>query len=97
MKIIWTKEASDNLNEIVNYLDQEWGENISNSFLLKLKKRIDLLSNFPESFPIIGKEDVRASVLIEQITIFYSFNHTNDQITLITIFDTRQHPDNRAP
>ena len=40
MKIIWTEEASDNLDEIVNYLDQEWGEDISNSFLLKLKKRI---------------------------------------------------------
>ena len=97
MKIIWTAEASDNLNEIVNYLDQEWGEDISNSFLLKLKKRIDLLSNFPESFPRIGKEGVRASVLIEQITIFYSFDSNKDQIILISIFDTRQHPDNRAP
>ena len=94
MKTIWTREASGNLNEIISYLDQEWNEEVSNSFLLKLKKRINLLSNFPESFPLIGKEGVRASVLIEQITIFYSFDREN---IVLSIFDTRQNPDNRVP
>jgi len=97
MKIIWTREASDNLNEIVSYLDQEWSEDVTNSFLIKLKKRIELISKFPESFPLIGKEEVRASVLIEQITIFYSFDRNNDQIKLLSIFDTRQNPNNRLP
>jgi len=97
MKTTWTSEASDNLNEIVTYLDQEWSIEVSNSFLRKLKKRIELLSNFPESFPLIGKEGVRASVLIEQITIFYSFDRENNQIIVLSIFDTRQNPDNREP
>jgi plasmid stabilization system protein ParE len=97
MKTIWTREASRNLNDIISYLDEEWSEEVSNNFLLKLKKRIDLLSNFPESFPLIGKEGVRASVLIEQITIFYSFDRENSQIIVLSIFDTRQNPDNRVP
>ena len=96
MKITWTREASDNINKIISYLDQEWSEDISNNFLIKLKKRIDLISKFPESFPLIGKEEVRASVLIEQITIFYSFDRKNNKIILLSIFDTRQHPNNRG-
>lgn len=95
MKIIWTREASSNLDDIINYLDQEWSENVSNGFILRLKKRIDLLSIFPESFPLIGKEGVRASVLIEQITIFYSFDRKNRQIIILSIFDNRQNPNNR--
>lgn len=97
MKITWTREASYNLNEIVDYLDREWGEEIANSFLKRLKDRINLISEYPESFSLIGKEQIRASVLIKQVTIFYSFDRKHDQITLLSIFDTRQNPDNRTP
>jgi plasmid stabilization system protein ParE len=32
-KIIWTKRATDKFNKIIDYLEQEWGPNVTQSFV----------------------------------------------------------------
>jgi plasmid stabilization system protein ParE len=88
---IWTDEAINNLNGIINYLEQNWSLSEKSNFFKKLEKRIGIIKQFPEIFPKSQKSNnVHRSVLTEQITIYYSIE---DQIIkILSLFDVRQDP-----
>ena len=46
LRIRWTEEASNNLENIVNYLESNWSEKKLKSFFLKLGKQLELISIF---------------------------------------------------
>ena len=39
-KIIWTDEASQNVDDVITYLENNWGQQEANNFIIKLKARI---------------------------------------------------------
>jgi len=89
--LVWTEEAIDNLNGIINYLEQNWSAKEKSAFFKKLEKRIKVIKQFPEIFPKSQKSDgVHRSVLTEQITIFYSIE--DQMIKILSLFDVRQDP-----
>jgi len=51
-KIIWTTEAVNNLEEILNYLNEKWSQREVDAFKKKLGKQIELIRLFPGMFPI---------------------------------------------
>ena len=46
-KIIWTKRANSKFNKIIDYLEQEWGPNVTQNFVRKTYDIIDLISDKP--------------------------------------------------
>ena len=47
-KIIWTKRANNKFNKIIEYLNQEWGPNVTQNFVRKAYVIIDLISDQPD-------------------------------------------------
>jgi plasmid stabilization system protein ParE len=49
-KIIWSDEALHGLNQIVNYLEENWTSKEIKKFAKLLDKKLNLISNNPELF-----------------------------------------------
>lgn len=91
-KVIVSKTAEKKLNTLFDYLTESWPPRVKSDFIKKLDKNIELIKVQPEAFPESEKDPgLRKCVITKQTTLYYRFDTT--QIKIITVFDTRQHPD----
>jgi plasmid stabilization system protein ParE len=71
-KLFWTDEAIDNLEEILDYLIQNWSQKEVDNFKFKLKKHLGLISRFPLMFPVSNYNPrLRKAVLSKQTTVYF--------------------------
>jgi len=90
-KLFWSNRALDDLQNILDYLRENWTQKEIKKFAQKLEKRINLIQQNPRLFPRTSKRvDVRRSVLTPHTVIYYRINPKN--LTIVTLFDTRRHP-----
>jgi plasmid stabilization system protein ParE len=47
-EIIWTKRANHKFNRILEYLEQEWGEQVTRNFIKRTYEILQLISEQPE-------------------------------------------------
>ena len=91
LKIRWTEEATNNLENIIDYLETNWTQKELKKFFQKFEKQLLLLSLFPEAYPVsLKKKRIHRCVLTKNLTIFYTVKENN--LELLSIFDTGQHP-----
>lgn len=89
LKVIWSPAAESDLDNIVDYLNENWSKRVVIKFINKVEDTVTLLAEDPNLFPLINnKLKVRKCVLTNQNTIFYKA--TKSQIEIIRVFDTRQ-------
>ena len=91
LKVKWSKYSAQSFDQILDYLEAEWGEHVTRAFVRRTYELVDLLSEFPEigSLENPGKQ-IRGFVLIKQVTVFYI--RKNDSIILLNFYDNRQKP-----
>jgi plasmid stabilization system protein ParE len=71
-KLFWSEEALKNLEEILDYLKNNWTPKETEHFKLKLTKLLDLIISYPLMFPHSDYNPrLRKAVLSRQTTIFY--------------------------
>jgi len=88
-KIFWTDEALDNLENILNYLKENWTQKEIDNFKSKLIRQINLIASNPNMFPVSTYNTrLRKAVLSKQTTIFYEVK--NNVIYLAYLFANRQ-------
>ena len=91
LNIRWTTRADIKLDQLIIYLESEWGESIVKAFMRKLYDLLEILSEFPEigsmQYPEKG---IRGFALTKQVTIFYKID--SNHIILLDIFDNRSDP-----
>jgi plasmid stabilization system protein ParE len=84
-KLVWTQEAIDNLEGILDYLFANWSQKEVIQFKYKLSKQIDLILQFPKMFPVSDyNPQLRKAVLSKQTTLFYQIK--DEAIYLVYIF-----------
>ncbi len=90
-QVILTDIAERDLEDITDYLIENWGVVVCEKFLHRFEQVCDIISDNPGIYPVIyDKEKVRKCVLTHQNTIYFR-EHAN-KVELITIFDSRQDP-----
>lgn len=71
-RILWSEQASADLENIIDYLLLRWTEKEVRNFSKKLDKRLSLLSINPKLFPKTAKrKNLRRSVLNKHTIIYY--------------------------
>lgn len=91
LTIYWSKKADEKFDQILKYLEDEWGENVTRAFVRKVYDFLDILSEFPEIGTLENVErNIRGFVIVKQLTVFYKI--TDDKIILLNFFDNRQNP-----
>jgi plasmid stabilization system protein ParE len=90
-KLFWSDKALSDLQNIITYLSEKWTDKEIRNFARKLDKRLELISFNPKLFPkTLKKKNIRRSVLTKQTVIYYETR--DDVVTIVTLFDPRQHP-----
>jgi plasmid stabilization system protein ParE len=90
-ELYWSDRALEDLKNITNYLDEKWTQKEIRNFVRRLDKRLDLISVNPRLFPKTAKrKNIRRSVLTKHTVIYYEA--TENAVTIVTLFDPRQHP-----
>ena len=87
-KIVWTKRANSRFNQIIEFLEVEWGETVTRNFVNKTYNIIDLLSKTP-TLGSIEKPDlnIRGFLITKHNRLFY--RETSDSLIILNFFDTR--------
>jgi len=87
-KIVWTKRANTKFNKIIDYLEQEWGPNVTQNFVSKAYDIIDLISDQPDLGTLENQDrKIRGFLLTKHNRLFYRI--TDKEIIVLNFFDTR--------
>jgi plasmid stabilization system protein ParE len=91
LAIVWSKRADKKFEKIIDYLNENFGEIVTRSFIRKIYDFLDILSEFPELGSIENrKKEIRGFTIVKNINIFYRIE--NETIYLLDFFDNRQNP-----
>lgn len=87
MKIQWTKAAKEKYVEIIDFLEDNWGESVLKSFRKKIRKSLNTIIKNPKAAPISNKLGLRKIVVTKHNLIIYNFNEK--ELTVVILIDTR--------
>ena len=88
-EISWSKEARQNLIEIINYLQENWNRRQIIRFISKFEMKIQVIGSFPYSNPQTqNRKELRSCVLSKQTTIYYKI--FDNCIEIVWLKDNRK-------
>ncbi|MAN59560.1 MAG: hypothetical protein CMC08_06960 [Flavobacteriaceae bacterium] len=91
-KILWTNHALSELENTIEYLEENWTERELKNFSQELDHTIELISKNPELFQISKKKkNIRRAVVARFNNLYYRLNE--DSIEILSFFSNRQDPD----
>lgn len=89
----WTTRAHRDYEAIIEYLLKEWSVKEAKDFINDVEKQMAYVKKYPYMFQESSiKAGVRRIVIREQVSLYYRIQ--TDVIEVLTIFDTRQSPQN---
>jgi len=90
-QIVWSPSAESDFANILEYLQENWEERVTNHFIDLTEGILEQISINPKQFPLIHKKQkIRKCVITKHNTLFY--RESNSQVDLLRIYDTRQDP-----
>ncbi|SRR5258706_4998067 len=90
-KLFWSDRALQDLQNIIDYLSENWTQKEIQNFARRLDRRLEIIARNPRLFPKTTKrKKVRRSVLTKHSVIYYQSE--KNSVTIITLFDPRQDP-----
>lgn len=89
MTVSFSKEAEDQLEELVTYLGERWSQRIKTDFLALLSDKLERISQMPELYRKSEKRPgLRECVINRQTIVFYKVG-LND-IEVVAILSSRR-------
>lgn len=90
-KVIWSKAAFEDYEQILDYLIRFWNKEVALSFISKIEHKQNQIATQPETGKISLKAPTVRSVLVTiHNRMYYSIDQNSIQI--LRIYDTRQNP-----
>lgn len=90
-KIFWSEAALSDLQNIIDYLSENWTSKEIQNFAKRLEKRVELIVLNPKLFAKTSKrKNIRRSVLTKHTVIYYESNEAS--VTILALFNSRQNP-----
>ncbi|MDO6759269.1 type II toxin-antitoxin system RelE/ParE family toxin [Tamlana sp. 2_MG-2023] len=90
-EVVWSPSAEKDFEAVLDYLQLNWDESVTNKFINRVDDIISLIINDLKIFPIINEAlEVRKSVVSKHNTLYYRENGL--KIEIIRLFDARQDP-----
>ena len=86
-EIIIKKRFTNKLLSVLEYLEKEWGKNVSVAFATKIRSRINALQIHPYMGTLTGSENVRSTLITKHNRLYYRI--VKDKIFILNLYDTR--------
>ncbi len=91
LEVFWTKKADTKFVKILDYLQEEWGDRVTRSFVKSVYDFLEILKKFPEIGTIENRDkNIRGFTIVKQVNLFYKFD--GHRIIVLDFFDNRQNP-----
>jgi plasmid stabilization system protein ParE len=87
-EIVFKKRFIKKLIKVQTYLEQEWGDKVARTFLLKVDRRIKMLKQYP--YLGVSSEKVpglRGLLITKHNILFYKVER--NRIIILNLYDTR--------
>ena len=92
LEVVWSEESAKQTDEIIRYLEKKWSSKAATDFLDTLANFEDIVSCFPELYPLSGSlKGFRKAVIVKQVSVVYRVDE--NKIKVHTLFINRQDPD----
>jgi len=94
MRVYLSRLAERRLDNLLLYLENEWGDSVKAKFLLKVKDEFKALSSYPyrckktETF-----SDLYDLVITKHTSAIFRILENTQEIEIVTFFDNRQDPE----
>ena len=93
-KILWTDFALSELENTIEYLEENWTERELRNLALEIEETLSLISHNPNLFQTSDvKKDIRRVVIAKHNTLYYRVK--NNTIEILSFFSNRQSPKKR--
>jgi plasmid stabilization system protein ParE len=86
----WTPEAEVTFDEIVKYLETEFGDLSVSKFISRVRKVLEEISEFPDVFHMSKTENVRKAFVSRQTSLYYRTN--GSRIEVLTFWNNNKGP-----
>jgi len=92
MKIIFSRIAQLEYNEIIKYLFDNFGKEKAVQFSVSLKQKLEQVRQFPHSISFFHETDKRKFMINPYITVIYSINNEKDYVEILNFWFNRSNP-----
>jgi|SRR5690606_8172968 len=93
LKIVWTLQAENGLNKVLEYLEQEWTSKEILVFENNIKDLLFKISKYPEICPRTEKfSNLHKGLIDKNNYIIYKVNYKKKRIEIINFRGTKQRP-----
>ena len=91
-QIIVKKRFTNNVQKVLVYLEKEWSHKVAAEFLMKIDRRIELLTKQPfVGAPSSKINDIRGLLITRHNRMYYKIK--NDKVIILAMYDTRINPE----
>jgi plasmid stabilization system protein ParE len=91
-KVRFSRLAEKEFAKLLDYLENNWPEEVKTNFISKLDYAIKIISTYPEAFPLSKtRSGLHKYIITPHNAIFYRIKP--DRIEIVMIFDNRQNPE----
>jgi plasmid stabilization system protein ParE len=93
MRVYLSKLAERRLDNLLVYLENEWGDSTKAKFLSKVREEFEALSSYPYSCKKTETfSDLYVCVITKQTSALFRILEHTEEIEIVTLFDNRQDP-----
>jgi plasmid stabilization system protein ParE len=86
--LLITKEAAEDIQQINQYLIENWSERVRDNFIKKLKNSVATIQRMPYAFPISEqKPDLRKCVISPQVSLYYILKENS--VIIVSVLSNR--------
>ncbi|MEP7255058.1 MAG: type II toxin-antitoxin system RelE/ParE family toxin [Ferruginibacter sp.] len=90
-QIVVRKRFTNRVQKVLAYLEKEWSHKVASEFLLKIDRRIDLLTKQPYIGVLSAKvKDIRGLLITRHNRLYYKIK--NNKVIILNMYDTRKKP-----
>lgn len=88
MNVIWSRTSELSLDEILNYIVNEFGNLIAENYYFDVIQTVDGIEIQPEMFPVYQQNTQTRKAVINKKTILY-YKIIENNVFLLAFYDTR--------
>lgn len=93
--IDWSEGAKESLDDLYDFLETKWTDQVIREFTEKLNKKLELISQTPAVYkPSFRLEGTRECIVTKHNTIFYTYSEEENQLYIVSFWANYKNPDN---
>jgi len=87
-EVKWTKRGKRSLDRIVRFLEEEWNEEVTTDFVVKVFHTLESLSEYPALGTVeVPEKGIRGIAITKHNRLFYRV--TQNLIIVLNVYDNR--------